>query len=62
MITLIILMTIYFISVYHSLKFTKYLFRLYDMDMNLIDLLTCFVPISNTFTMIWYLIIKNCSK
>jgi hypothetical protein len=62
MITLIIILTIYFISVYHSLKFTKYLFRLHDMDVEISDIIGCFIPIVNIGVMLIYLVIKNYNK
>jgi hypothetical protein len=55
----IIFFIVYGFSVYHSVKSTKYLYRLYDMELDLIDLIGCFIPVANTTIMIMYLFIKK---
>jgi hypothetical protein len=55
----IIFFIVYGFSVYHSLKFTKYLFKLYDMDLKILDIIGCFIPFANTGLMIIYLFIKK---
>ena len=57
--TYIILLIIYIISVYHSFNFTKYMFKLYEMEMEATDIIGCFIPVVNTILMIYYFITKD---
>ena len=62
MITAIIILIVYTVSVYHSLKFTKYLYELFEVELTLFDLIPCVIPIVNTFSMIWYLLIVKSKR